>query len=102
MFDSADNYYISDDDEIRRVDGATGVITTVVEDLFAPRHIALLDDDTLLLVHNGGNEISSIDVATGAMTTIAGDGFMPINRIYWSAPVRVRPWSWVSVTERCS
>ena len=92
-FDSADNLYIADqlNNRIRKVDGSTGVITTVVGTgtasfsgdgglataatintpcavAFDPITGALLIADTL------NNRVRSVDAGTGFITTITGTG----------------------------
>jgi sugar lactone lactonase YvrE len=89
--DAAGNLYIADDDNyrIRRVDAATGIITTVAgggssgsigDD--GPATAASLGETSSVAVDAGGNiyiadsnsRIRRVDAATGIITTVAGGG----------------------------
>ncbi len=67
---------------IRRVDGATGIITTVSKNLHSPQDVAVDAQGNVFvaLAHqiydsrNEGNRILRIDAVTGTTTTVAGDG----------------------------
>jgi hypothetical protein len=90
-FDASDNLYIADTDNhrIRRVDQATGIITTIAGDGVAgfagdggpataaqmrfPRGVAIGPDDTIYLSDSNSNRIRTIDGA-GIITTILGNG----------------------------
>jgi trimeric autotransporter adhesin len=91
-FDAAGNLYIADDDNyrIRRVDAATGIITTVAgngEYAFSgdggPATAASLGETSSVAVDAAGNiyigdwtnlRIRRVDAATGIITTVAGGG----------------------------
>jgi sugar lactone lactonase YvrE len=91
-FDAAGNLYIADDDNyrIRRVDAATGIITTVAGNGVnafsgdgAPATAASLGEPSSVAVDAGGNiyigdwthlRIRRVDAATGIITTVAGGG----------------------------
>uniref|UniRef100_A0A7S3TGL3 SMP-30/Gluconolactonase/LRE-like region domain-containing protein n=1 Tax=Emiliania huxleyi TaxID=2903 RepID=A0A7S3TGL3_EMIHU len=69
--------------DIRRVEVATGEVTTLVDSLDAdeaaqfdgPAGIAISPDGSALFVADFGNyKIRRVEVATGAVTTIAGSG----------------------------
>ena len=93
--DHAGNLYIADEanDRIRRVDAATGIITTVagrgrssptadIADggpaveaaLFGPTSVAVDRDGTLYIADSGHNRIRRVDAKTGVITTVAGTG----------------------------
>ena len=90
-FDASDNLYIADtsNHRIRRVDQATGIITTVAGDGVAgfagdggpataaqmrfPRGIDLASDGTIYFSDTDSNRIRKVDPA-GVITTIAGNG----------------------------
>lgn len=91
-FDGADNLYIADvrNQRIRRVDGRTGIITTIAgngEKGFGgdggPATSASMSDPYYLTADTAGNvyvtdtnndRIRRIDVRTGVITTVAGSG----------------------------
>ena len=88
--DSTGSIYIADtgNNRIRRVDGTTGIITTVAGTgvagfsgdngqgeaarLKAPRGVTLEGDGTLYIADSGNNRIRKLDLASGVITTIAG------------------------------
>lgn len=90
--DASGNLYLSDthNHRIRRVDAATGIITSVagtgqpgfsgdsasakVAALNLPRGLALDSSGNLFLVDSSNQRIRRIDSATGQMSTIAGAG----------------------------
>ncbi len=90
--DSAGNLYLSDthNQRVRRVNGATGVITTVAgtgqagfsgdlglgasAQVRLPRGLALDSSGNLLLVDSQNHRIRRLDAASGQVSTIAGDG----------------------------
>jgi len=88
--DTAGNIYIAQDARVRRVDAATGIITTVAgtgEPGFAgdggPATSALLGHSVHIAVHPEGDlyiadsancRIRKVDAVTGIITTIAGTG----------------------------
>ena len=90
--DGGANLYVSDahNQRVRRVDGKTGVITTVVGTGQAgfsgdagsgtlaavrlPRGLALDAAGNLLLVDSQNHRIRRLDAASGQMSTVAGDG----------------------------
>jgi sugar lactone lactonase YvrE len=89
--DASGNLFIADanNNRIRRVDGATGVITTVAgtgtaghsgdggpatsASLFSPRGVAV-DAAGNLFFAVASNRIRRVDAATGIITTVAGSG----------------------------
>jgi sugar lactone lactonase YvrE len=86
--DTSGNLFIGDygDDRVRRVDAATGIITTVAgggsggdggpatsASLSFPRGVAL-DTPGNLFIADGNNRIRRVDAATGIITTVAGNG----------------------------
>ena len=91
-FDSSDNLFISDTWHhlIRRVDGTTGVITTIAgtgtqsysgddgaaidADLDQPLDIALSPEGDLYVADSGNFRIRRIDLETGTITTAVGTG----------------------------
>ena len=87
--DSAGNLYIADHLRVRRVDVATGVITTVAGDGTAafdgdnqpatlaavvPDAIAFDADDNLYIAEMVNHRIRRVDAASGTITTVAGTG----------------------------
>ena len=90
--DSAGDLYLSDthNQRVRRVDGKTGVITTVAGTGVAgflgdagagtsaavrlPRGLALDSLGNLLLVDSQNYRVRRLDAASGQMSTVAGDG----------------------------
>ncbi len=90
--DGDGNIYASDtaNHRIRRIDAATGIITTVAgtgtagatgdggpateATLFAPRGIDFDADGNLLIADFANSRVRSVDGATGTITTIAGTG----------------------------
>ena len=75
---------------VRRVDGTSGVITTIAgigvnqfsgdgglatsAGLMSPRGIAIDIDDNIYIATFDGNRVRRIDATTGIITTIAGTG----------------------------
>ena len=90
--DSADNLYIADtsNSRIRKVDAASGVITTVARNgssgfggdggpansaqLSSPFGVALDSADNLYIADTSNNRIRKVDAASGVITTVAGNG----------------------------
>src|SRR5262249_14418342 len=90
--DSAGNLYICDtyNDRIRKVNAATGIITTVAgngswgysgdggpataAELGSPYGIAIDAADNLWIADSDNNAIRKVDAATGKITTVAGTG----------------------------
>jgi sugar lactone lactonase YvrE len=90
--DSAGNLFISDtgNHRIRKVDAATGVITTVAGDgtsgfqgdggaatsarLSQPRAIAVDASGSVFFIDSGNRRVRKLTVATGVISTVAGDG----------------------------
>jgi sugar lactone lactonase YvrE len=90
--DGIGNLFIVDstDNRVRKVDAATGIITTVAGDgqfafsgdggpataasLQHPDGIAIDGAGNLFIADTNNNRIRKIDVATGIITTVAGDG----------------------------
>jgi len=90
--DAGGNLYIADlaNHRIRRVDGGTGIITTVAGDgtgsyggdggpatsaqLNAPYSVALDAGGNLYLADSNNHRIRRVDGGTGIITTVAGDG----------------------------
>ena len=91
-FDAAGNLYIADTGHhrIRRVDGATGIITTVAgtgdrgfggdgraatsAKLNYPDHVALDAFGNLFIADDSNNRIRRVDASTQVITTVAGTG----------------------------
>ncbi len=91
-FDAAGNLYIADTDHdrIRRVDGVTGIITTVagagqrgyngdyqlatLVKINSPYHIALDTLGNLFIADDGNHRVRRVDANTGIITTVAGTG----------------------------
>ena len=98
--DASGNIYIADtnNNAIREVSAATGIITTVVGDccafngeglqgyngdgipavgaeLFFPESVATDTSGNLYIADFGNNRIREVNVATGIITTVAGNGF---------------------------
>ena len=91
-FDAAGNLYIADTDHdrIRRVDGVTGIITTVagtgergyngdnqpatLAKINSPYHIALDALGNLFIADDGNHRVRRVDANTGIITTVAGTG----------------------------
>jgi DNA-binding beta-propeller fold protein YncE len=90
--DRAGNLYIADssNDRIRRVDGKTGVITTVigsgergfagdagparVANLYFPHGLAVDRSDNLYFADVGNHRVRMVDSKTGTISTVAGTG----------------------------
>ena len=90
--DTSGNLFIADTDNhrIRRVDGATGVITTVAGNgtrgfsgdggpatssaLNAPEGVVVDAFSNLFIADRGNGRIRRVDGVTGVITTVAGDG----------------------------
>ena len=90
--DAAGDLYISDLDNnrIRRVDAATGIITTVAGNggfgfsgdggpaanatVWAPYGVGLDGAGNLYIMDNGNNRLRKVDKTTGIITTVAGNG----------------------------
>ena len=89
--DGDGNLYISSDNRIRRVDGTTGVITTIagtgspnyggdgaaaVDAMFKiPQGLAVDSAGNLYIADSDNGRIRKIDLASGVITTVAGGGF---------------------------
>lgn len=90
--DSLGNIYFVtvSSDKVRRIDGATGIITTVAGDgvdaftadgnlaqgnsINNPFGIAIDEDDNLYIAEYGSNRVRRIDATTGILSTYAGSG----------------------------
>ena len=87
--DTANNLYIAGNARIRKVDAATGIITTVagngtpgssgdggpaIHASITPSDLAVDTDGNIYLAYFGNHRIRKIDVATGIITTVAGNG----------------------------
>ncbi|MCA1570130.1 MAG: hypothetical protein LC798_07380, partial [Chloroflexi bacterium] len=95
--DAAGNLFIADsnNNRVRRVDAATGVITTVAgsgtrdssgdgglasaAQLINPTGLALDDAGNLFIAERDGNRVRRVDAATGVITTVAGNGTFGFN-----------------------
>lgn len=91
-FDAAGNYYIADrnNSRIRRVNIATGIITTVAgtgtagyngdgisattAQINFPQGITVGPSGNLYIADNGNNRIRMVDISTGLISTAAGNG----------------------------
>lgn len=92
VIDATGNLFIADDgnNRVRRIDAATGIITTVVgigsagfsgdggpavnAELVGPTDVAFDTSGNLLIADSNNKRIRSVDAATGIITTVAGDG----------------------------
>ena len=91
--DSAGNLFIADTgNRIRRVDGVTGVITTVAGNgidgyagdggpataaaLFVPSGVAVDSAGSLFIADTGNQRIRRVDSVTGVISTVAGNGYL--------------------------
>ncbi len=92
LVDKTGNLYIADTDNyrVRRVDGVTGVITTVAgngthgytgdggqatsAELYNPEGLALDSAGNLYIAEEANNDIRKVNLATGVITTVAGTG----------------------------
>ncbi|MCK6684011.1 MAG: hypothetical protein L6R30_16540 [Thermoanaerobaculia bacterium] len=87
--DSGGNIYICGWHRVRRVDGGTGIITTIAGDgggMFkgdggpatmasvTPAGVAIDERGNLYMVDKGADRIRRIEAATGIITTVAGNG----------------------------
>ena len=90
--DASGNLFIADssNNRVRRVDGATGIITTVAGDgarsfsgdggpatsasLSSPSGVAVDASGNLFIAEFGNRRVRRVDGATGFITTVAGDG----------------------------
>lgn len=91
--DKSGNLFIADagNHRIRKVDGQTGIITTVAGNmafgytgdgrlatatsLWSPRGICVDDAGNILIADTGNDRVRSVDASTGMISTVAGDGF---------------------------
>jgi sugar lactone lactonase YvrE len=83
-------YLATSDGRIRRIDGASGVITTVVgtsepgysgdggpatrAQISAPHGLVLAPDGALVFADSANHRVRRVDLETGVISTIAGDG----------------------------
>jgi sugar lactone lactonase YvrE len=93
--DAAGNLYIADEgnDRVRRVDAATGIITTVAgrgrstsaselgdggpatqAALLSPTSVAVTSNGALYIADSGHNRVRYVNLATGIISTVAGTG----------------------------
>lgn len=90
--DDSGNMFIADTyhQRIRRVDGATGIITTVAGDgvigfsgdggpatsaeMFLPYSVTVDSSGNFLIADTGNTRIRRVDASTGIITTVVGDG----------------------------
>jgi len=88
--DSSSNLFIAEGSRIRRVDHATGIITTVAGNgtfgfsgdggpatsaqINFPRGIAVDGFDNLLIADTNNNHVRRVDAASGVIATVAGNG----------------------------
>ena len=74
--DGAGDLFIADtyDNRIRRVDGSTGIITTVVGNLSHPSSVEVDGMGNLLIADTRNNFVRLWDTSTQALTTTAGNG----------------------------
>ena len=74
--DRSGNIYIADlfNHRIRRVDAATGIITTLLSGLDWPGGIALDDVGNFFCVEHFRQIVLRMDAVTGVVTTVAGNG----------------------------
>ena len=73
--DKAGNLFIADtgNNRVRRVDVASGVITTVAV-LNSPTGVAVDEAGNLFIADTGSNQVRKADPLTGVITTVAGTG----------------------------
>ena len=110
--DGSGNLFIADisNQRIRRVDGATGIITTVAGDgtqgfsgdnglaisasLNAPYGVAVDASGNLFIADAQNDRIRRVDASTGIMSTVAGDGTQGFSGDGGSATIASlnRPW----------
>jgi len=92
VVDSAGNAYVSDQDNhrVRKIDHATGVVTTVVGNgnygyngdsgeaiyahLASPMGVALDSEENIYIADSGNNRVRKVTRANGIITTVAGNG----------------------------
>jgi sugar lactone lactonase YvrE len=88
--DAAGNFFFSDANRIRRVDGRTGIISTIagtgqpippsdglpanLAALFLPTSVAMDTSGGLLIADELNNKIRRVDLQTGIIATVAGTG----------------------------
>ena len=68
--------YVSDDSNggVRKVDLATGIISTVASDMWAPTDLELDPAGNLFIADSGDGYIQEVVASTGEMTAVAGSG----------------------------
>jgi sugar lactone lactonase YvrE len=90
--DPAGDVYVADppNERIRRIDAATGIVTTVAGSgsagssgdggpataarLNHPKGVEIAPDGSLYIADNDNNEVRRVDLTTGIITTVAGTG----------------------------
>jgi len=88
--DGAGNLYIADNGRVRRVDGASGTITTVggggapadgvgdggpaTQARLGSSLAVTFDHDSLYIADAGDNRVRRVDLGTGTISTVAGNG----------------------------
>src|SRR5262249_8874053 len=95
--DGAGNLFIADvgNNRIRKVDAATGIITTVAGNgsrgfsgdggpatsagLYGPEGVAIDEAGNLFIADNGNDRIRKVSTDTGIITTVAGNGITDQN-----------------------
>src|SRR5262249_23237032 len=74
--DLAGNLYIADsfNNQVRKVDAATGIITTIAGGLNNPTGVVLDGAGNLYIADNSNARILKVNIGTGAVTGVAGGG----------------------------
>jgi len=75
--DSGGNLFISDSEQVRRVDAVTSIITTVAGISFgqiSPSRVAIDAVGNLFFAEYANNRVRKVDKSTGVITTVAGNG----------------------------
>ena len=97
--DDSGNVYVATDMRVRKIDAATGIITTIVgtgsnrstgdgalateATLAEPVSLALDSAGNIFIAESGSGRIRRVDAISGIITTVAGGGIGdPLNRIF--------------------
>lgn len=74
VLDPAGGLVIAENDRVRRLDLATGKLSTVAAGLQRPTQVALDAAGNMFIAESGNNRVRRVDADTGTMTTFAGTG----------------------------